>query len=195
MDDKDGKAKGLVAASVSHNTFDNIDTGGGDFFVGVTNHQSSDRIAKIIEASKAWAVDSPEFSDLLDEIDNYEKPRPNRTIIGLAAKLQAGKRNDLLPDAMLLKNRVNRKFAKYQFQGHKMAVNNYVYGKINEIFKSKVSPLIRKNSSIEEIDTAISEIIILPLADEVCIADPTFNSDTIRGMLYILTGNCHIEWN
>jgi len=180
--------------AIKDNTITDVDTGGGNFNFGVFNAPSPNKISLLIEASKALAEDSPEYKDLIEELDNYHKPRPGREIIGLENKLKNAEMDSLIDEAKYLKGRATTKIARYQLQSHKAAVNNYIYGKINEIFNSQILPLIRNKSSADDVNQYISNMIIQPLADEICAADPTINSDTIRGMLYILTGNCHLTW-
>ncbi|MCS6122795.1 ABC-three component system protein [Shewanella baltica] len=180
--------------SIHENQISNINTNGGAFTVGHYHAPNPTKIELLIKAARAFADDSEEYRDLLDELDNYQKPRLGREIIGLEKKLERAKMTPLLEDAIYLKSNAITKIARYQLQSHKAAVHNYIYGKINEIFNSQIAPKIRAGQNYNEIDQFISNMIIQPLADEVCAADPTINSDTIRGMLYILTGNCHLTW-
>jgi hypothetical protein len=182
------------ALTISENQISHVDTGGGAFQVGYFHAPTPSKIEALINAAKAFAADSEEYRDLLDELNNYQKPRVGREIIGLKNKLQRANMGSLIDDATYLKNNAITKVARYQLQSHKAAVHNYIYGKINEIFNAQIAPLIREGLQAHDINQFISQMIIQPLADEICIADPTINSDTIRGMLYILTGNCHLTW-
>ena len=65
-----------------------VNTEGGALNFGVFNAPSPSKISLLIEASKALAEDSPEYHDLIEELDNYHKPRPGREIIGLENKLK-----------------------------------------------------------------------------------------------------------
>ncbi len=180
--------------SVSDNQISQVNTGGGHFVVGNFQAPEPSKIASLIQASKAFAEDSIEYQMLLDDLENYHKPRPGREIVGLENKLTNAKMTSLIDDAKYLKNRAITKVARYQLQSHNVAVNNYIYGKINETFNADILPLIKSGKSAHEINKFISSMIIHPLTDEICEADPTINHDTIRGMLYILTGNCHLTW-
>ncbi|MDP5134732.1 hypothetical protein ORJ04_02055 [Rheinheimera baltica] len=173
----------------------NVDTAGGAFVVGHYHAPNPTKIEQLILAGKALAENSPEYLDLIEDLNSYHKPRPGRPIIGLEKKLTNAKMDVLVEDATYLKGRAIKKIARYQLQNYKAALNNYIYGKINEIFNSEILPLIKAGASPHQVNQYISTIIIKPLADEVCPADPTINDDTIRGMLYILTGNCHLTWS
>lgn len=184
----------LPSAHVANNTISNVDTGGGDFKVGIFIAPNATKIAALIEAGKAMAEGSLEYDDLMEELNSYQKPRPGREIIGLEGKLNNANMSSLLDDATYLKGEAIKKITRYQFQSHKAALHNYIYGKIYEIFNTQILPLLHQGKTADEINKFISNLIVLPLADEICEADPTINSNTIRGMLYILTGNCHLAW-
>lgn len=180
--------------TLDNNDLSEINTEGGAFQFGVFNQPSPNKIALLIKASKALAEGSIEYQELIEELENYQKPREGREIIGLENKLKNAEMDLIIDEAKYLKSRAISKIAKYQFQSHKAAVHNYIYGKINEVFNAEILPLIQKGLAPAEINKVISNMIVQPVADEVCSADPTINSDTIRGMLYILTGNCHLTW-
>lgn len=171
-----------------------VDTSGGAFVIGHYYAPNPSKIAQLMQASKALEEDSPEYLELIEDLNSYHKPRPGRPIIGLEKKLINAKMDSLIDDATYLKTRAIKKVARYQLQSYKAALNNYIYGKINEIFNSDILPLIKSGASPNEVNSFISNMIIKPISDEVCAADPTINDDTIRGMLYILTGNCHLTW-
>jgi len=177
---------------------------GGDIFVGVKNESNlnitipapdPEKIQKIINHSKKLAADSPQYLDMLEQLSSYEKPRPGRPILGLMGKLKAGNREDLYDDAEFYKDKFAQRLARHQFSNQAVAIHLYFLTQINERFSSKILPLIKDGYSTTSIDSAISDLIIQPFVSEVITADPTMNADMIRGMLYFLTGNCHIKWS
>ena len=154
-----------------------------------------EKIQKLITTSKQLAADSPEYLDMLEQLSCYEKPRPGRPILGLKGKLKAGNREDLYEDAEFYKDKFAKRLAKYQLSNQAVAIHLYFLTQINERFSSKILPLIKDNHTTTDIDSAISDFIIQPFVSEVITADPSINADIIRGMLYFLTGNCHIRWS
>jgi hypothetical protein len=177
---------------------------GGDIIVGVKNESNlnitipapdPEKILKIIAHSKQLAADSPQYLDMLEQLSSYEKPRPGRPILGLKGKLKAGNREDLYDDAEFFKDKFAQRLARHQFSNQAVAIHLYFLTQINERFSSKILPLIKSSYSATAIDSAISDLIIQPFVSEVITADPTINADIIRGMLYFLTGNCHIKWS
>jgi hypothetical protein len=177
---------------------------GGDIISGVKNESNlnitipspdPDKIQKIITHSKQLAADSPQYLDMLEQLSSYERPRAGRPILGLMGKLKAGNREDLYDDAEFYKDKFAQRLARHQFSTQAVAIHLYFLTQINERFSSKILPLIKDGFSTTSIDSAISDLIIQPFVSEVITADPTMNADIIRGMLYFLTGNCHIKWS
>ncbi len=177
---------------------------GGDIIVGFKSETSlnvtipapdPEKIQKIIAHSKQLAANSPQYLDMLEQLSSYEKPRPGRKVLGLKGKLKAGSREDLYEDAEFYKDKFAQRLARYQFSNQAVAVHLYFLTQINERFSSKILPLIKDGYSAASIDSAVSDLIIQPFVSEVITADPTVNADIIRGMLYFLTGNCHIKWS
>lgn len=176
----------------------------GDIVVGVKKESNlkitipapdPEKIQKIIDHSKQLAANSPQYLDMLEQLSSYKKPRPGRPILGLKGKLKAGNREDLYEDAEFYKDKFAQRLARYQFSNQAVAIHLYFLTQINERFSSKILPLIKDDFSTTAIDSAISDLIIQPFVSEVITADPTMNADIIRGMLYFLTGNCHIKWS
>lgn len=179
---------------ISNNQISNIDTGGGNFQFGVFVAPNPSKITELIERSKSYAEDSLEYRDLIDELNNFQRPRDGIEIIGLENKLTNANMSSLLNDAKYLKDRAITRISKYQLQSHKAAVYTYIYAKVYEIFTANILPMITQGISPDHINQYISGVIVNPIVDEVCGADPTINANTVRGMLYILTGNCHLTW-
>jgi hypothetical protein len=70
-------------------------------------------------------------------------------------------------------------------------------GKIFEEFQHWVKPAIEAGFTRAEVDEIVRSKIVMPLSAELdgcdgCTEPPI---QTIRGMVYFLTGNCHIKWH
>ena len=67
---------------ISNNNISGVDTKGGDFKFGVFHAPSPNKIALLIEASKKLELDSPDYKELIEELESYHKPRAGRAIVG-----------------------------------------------------------------------------------------------------------------
>jgi hypothetical protein len=69
-------------------------------------------------------------------------------------------------------------------------------GKVYEEFQIWVRPAVVKGASREVIDQLVYNHVIKPVVAELETC-PEYNEaamPTVRGMLYFLTGNCHLVW-
>lgn len=187
----------------SGNTIRDVATNSGDIFIG--NKQlnfnfevpkvDSDSILKLVDEYKKISCESDEFRAIKEELEDYNKPRPNRDIIGLENKLVDGERKDLIEEAKEYKDKFAKRLLRYEFSTHKAAIHLTLLGKIEERFNTYIVPLIKSGSENEKVDVAISTLIIQPLSQEVMAADPTLTAKQIRGMMYMMTGNCYLKWS
>lgn len=147
----------------------------------------------LIANSQQMAKDDPSYRDMIEEFQEFLTPRAGRKIIGLDDKLIEGNREDLLDDAIYLESRFSRKVSKVQMSDKEQIVYFHCLSKINSYFNSYVRTKIKANKENDIIDASIQEKIINPLYKEIAVVQP-MSMEMIRGMLYFLTGKCHIRW-
>lgn len=134
----------------------------------------------------------------LDDIKRYRTRLPHT--IGLQAKLQdGGFSKGAIDKACRQKQYYAKKSTKYQYYEAAQQIDSYLYAIVCNRFDTYVMPLIVKQSPLEDIKTAVYEQVIMPVADKLASngTEDTvlrYNIDDIFGMLYYLTGNCHINW-
>lgn len=78
-------------------------------------------------------------------------------------------------------------------------IDNYLFAIVSEHFDREVLPLIEDEKPLREINQAVYDKVIMPVLQEldaVGAADTClcYTLDDVFGMLYYLTGNCHINW-
>lgn len=132
---------------------------------------------------------------IIEELADYITEHPSRKVIGLEKKLSNGNRSDLEDRAVLLKNRFERKVAKSQMSLAEQHVYVQILSTINTIWYSKIKPLIDIESSKTAIDSKIYTELIEPVHKAIVRYDTLANPELVSGMLYFLTGKCHIEWS
>lgn len=147
----------------------------------------------LIDTSQKLAKEDPAYRDMIEEFQEFLSPRPGRKIIGLENKLIEGDRIDLLEDAEYLESRFSRKVSRKQLSDKEQIVYFHCLSKINSYFKSYIKPLIVQQESHSKIDNEIQDKIISPLYEEILVVQP-MSMEMIRGMLYFLTGKCHLRW-
>ncbi|HLS38651.1 MAG TPA: ABC-three component system protein [Sphingobacterium bovisgrunnientis] len=136
----------------------------------------------------------------IDEInDDLQRYLTERDTIGLEQKLLDGNIQHLYEDAMWLKEEYSKKLTKYVFFEPAQQIHAYLLAIVIEKFRNLIYPLFREGKSEAEIMKAVSENINTPLLDvireEGCNDIMGLNATDIDGMIYFLTGRCHIKWN
>ena len=140
-------------------------------------------------------VQNSDFTGFVDNLARY-MAEVDGPIIGLEEKLKNGGRPDLLDSALKLKESFYKNLTREQLAPSIQDAYVHILACIITIFEQKILPLIKGGKSPEVIDKAIYEEIINHIYTEISdIREFNHNMEDIRGMLYYLTGNCHIKWN
>lgn len=134
----------------------------------------------------------------LDDIKRYRTRLPHT--IGLKAKLQdGGFSKDAIDKACRQKQYYAKKSTKYQYYEGAQKIDSYLFAIVSSRFDTYVMPLIVKLSPLDVIKKVVYEQVIMPVVDKLAFngekdTELRYNIDDIFGMLYYLTGNCHINW-
>ena len=151
------------------------------------------------------------FRKLKEEIDHDDKLQKKMADImryrtklphtlGLKRKLQDGGYNKTAIDkACRLKQGYAKKATKYQYYEMANRIDDYLFAILSNRFDDFVYPLIVNQRPLADIKQAVSEQVIIPVMkelnengeDDIYLC---YTTDDILGMLYYLTGNCHINW-
>lgn len=152
-------------------------------------------LEKAIKAIKEQIEESDELEGIIEELAGYLTERPDREIVGVEAKLKAGGREDIIDNAVYYKNAFERRIAKNQLSLVEQHVYAHVLAVIETTFNQSIRPMILESSSKTEIDEAIQEKILSPVYKAIVDFDYTITMQHIAGMLYFLTGKCHLMWS
>lgn len=119
---------------------------------------------------------------------------------GLEEKLQDGgfARSDI-NWAMRKKQQYAKKATKYECYPSAQEINLLLFGEIKAKFDRYIFPGIKRGVEVDRVMQRIDEIIVSPIMkmlnengahDE----DLRYTTDHIYGMIYYLTGMCHLNW-
>jgi len=162
-------------------------------FNGTDSPLTSASLQSAILSIKEKMGESDELREFIDDLMELTTTR-NRKVIGLENKLHDGNRDDLIEDAIYLKNKFERKVAKNQLFISEQKVYVQTLAFICTVFNNKILPLIRENQTKKEIDSEIFDKIINEVHKALIHYDNTFTTELVRGMLFYLTGKCHLIW-
>lgn len=133
----------------------------------------------------------------LDDIKRYRTKLPHT--IGLEAKLKdGGFSQSAIDKARRLKMYFAKKSTRFQYYESAQLIDGYLFAKLCHRFDTYILPNI-ESLSLCDIRQMVYEKVVLPIIDEInanglCDRQLCYNEDDIYGMLYYLTGKCHINW-
>jgi hypothetical protein len=175
-----------------------MDTGalyqGGAKHLGDNNFTPLTSLESAIEqVKKTWQQDE-KIIDIIEDLADYITPNPDRDVIGLEKKLENGERSDLYKRANRLKSKFARRVAKNQMSITEQHVYIQVLSAINTAWYHGIHPKIIAGLPAQEIDQLIHEEVIQPIHRAIVRYDCSITTETVSGMLYFLTGKCHLIW-
>ena len=133
----------------------------------------------------------------LDDIKRYRTKL--RHTIGLEAKLKdGGFSQSAIDKARRLKMYFAKKSTRFQYYESAQRIDIYLFAKLCNRFDTYILPNI-ESLPLSEINQMVYEMVVQPIIDEInangsCDRQLCYTEDDILGMLYYLTGNCHINW-
>mgnify|MGYP004553919177 FL=1 len=133
----------------------------------------------------------------LDDIKRYRTKL--RHTIGLEAKLKdGGFKESTIVKARRFKEDYVKKSMRFQYYESAQLIDGYLYAKLCHRFDTYILPNIESHP-LCDIRQMVYEKVVLPIIDEInangsCDRQLCYNEDDIYGMLYYLTGKCHINW-
>ena len=160
--------------------------------------RSNERLMRLFMRLKKEAEENRQIDILRDEIERYQTQLPGTK--GLEEKLTDGgfSRTDI-EEALLDKQYFFKKATKYQYYESAQLINSFLYAKVKNLFNIHIKPMIERSAPLAAIQATVYEQVIQPVmqeieaegADDTCLC---YTEDDIFGILYYLTGNCHINW-
>lgn len=133
----------------------------------------------------------------LDDIKRYRTKLPHT--IGLEAKLKdGGFSQSAIDKARRLKMYFAKKSMRFQYYESAQLIDSYLFAKLCQRFDTYILPNIESHP-LCDIRQMVYEKVVLPIIDEINANGSydrqlCYNEDDIYGMLYYLTGKCHINW-
>lgn len=147
----------------------------------------------LLEKFKAEESKNTKLKGFIDDLDYYYNRRQD-DVIGLEEKLKEGKREELISFALDFKDRFHRKLFQYQFSESGQKILLHLLAEVQSRFINEVYPLICAGEEFTLVNSAITERVIEPVKAELDENLLGITAQHINGMLYFLTGNCHLKW-
>ena len=167
---------------------------GGD--MTINNHKSKTRLSTLFKKLTSEFNEGDEITHIIDELQSYTS---QRDIIGLEQKLIDGNRSHLFDAMSWYKQEYAKKLEKFQFYPSAQKIHSIVLAIVLDKFSAHITPMINQGADEAEISKKISEEVVTPIFK--IIEEEGFEDimgltmSDINGMVYYLTGKCHIKWN
>ena len=148
----------------------------------------------LVEKFKRERQNDAQFNETLDILKHFARAVSGEDVAGLEAKLRASGREGLLPFAQQMKELFTKKLVEHQFSEAAQEILASLLAEVVTRFHASVYPAIQQGASPDIVNTLVQNRVIEPvqaLLDENVLR---LYSTEINGMLYYLTGNCHIKW-
>jgi hypothetical protein len=189
---------GVKGNHLSNNTTSAGDIAGGSIdksTTTVTIHPPTaiSPLRKKLEQLRSDCLRDPSLSTCIKQLTHYLNPVNPDDQRDLKTKLIDAGREDEVYEAEELKEAFAKILVRENLSEQAQDAYVHILGKIKTHYESKVKPLIKTNAALAEIESNVLDIVETIYSD---LAGTALEYDhrQIKGMLYFLTGNCHIDW-
>lgn len=137
-------------------------------------------------------------SDVFDELKYYQTKLDGTK--GMEQKLiDGGFRLSRIQEATQLKEMYAKIATKYDCYPSAQRIIQLLFARIKHEFYASIFPLIEQQQAINIVMQQVHEKIVVPISDMLNANGAydtylNFNEDHIYGMIYYLTGMCHLNW-
>jgi hypothetical protein len=149
-------------------------------------------MARMIAKFRLETANDREMRLTIERLQKWFKSEGD--VIGLDEKLRLGKRPDIIMHAIEAKDRFSKCLLRHEYSPAAQEIYAFLLAKTFQIFSGVISPAISRGVSDAEID----RMLVCEVYDKVeaLLEDNPLeiNPDEVMGMLYWLTGNCHLKW-
>lgn len=155
------------------------------------------RFAKRFEKLNKEVASDDRYEGIMESLKYYLTSRDG---IDMPTKLQdGGFRESEIIEATRKKEKFAKRLQLNRFFESAQWIDSQLFGKIKMDFEAFVLPLINSGSTKDEILIEVVIKVVQPVLDLINIEGENdevlnYNADDIFGMVYYLTGQCHLNW-
>jgi hypothetical protein len=158
--------------------------------------QQGSLMRTLIARYRAEVESNPEFRQIIEDLQHYlsSADEDGVKVVGLEVKLQAAGRQDETKRAARLKEMFFKKLERHYFSETAQHIYAYILGRLHQLFSVEVRPLLHAQVDRFSIDRVVLDRVLQPVFAELEDNVLLIKYDELSGMLYFLTGNCHLRW-
>lgn len=133
-------------------------------------------------------------SEIIEKLQHWSTPESSE-VLGVRDKLERGNRPELVKFGLEAKELFTKCLARHQHSKFAQEMFAYLLGWMWQRFNATIRPRIVEGQSAEKIDSLIQIEIINPM-EQMLDSNPLgIDPSELSGMMYFLTGNCHLNWH
>ena len=144
------------------------------------------------ESYKKEVEENKTTTSIIDELNHYKNKRTE--IRDLTEKLTEAGFTDLIDEGEELKELVAKLIIKNQNYKSAQKIITYLLSEVESIFNSKIKHKLTDTDEINQVKLLIREHIEKEVGDKLGENVLEIFNRQISGMVFFLTGNCHLEW-
>lgn len=164
-----------------------------DLFSGV--NAPPNRMSTLIESFKREREKDEVFTGIVTKLKRYATSIDGTdSVKGLADKLERAGYQDLLHYAMIVKEQFVKKLTEFEFSKSAQQMQGVLLAEVFTRFHHSVWPLLTAGRSQQEVMAQVQAHVIEPVMNMLGENVLSMDADELSGILFYLTGNCHIRW-
>lgn len=163
--------------------------------IGATSFSGVTQLENLYRRLEKERKDNETIDEIIEDLQHYKNHAANSEVLGLDVKLNNGNRTDLLEFAMETKERFAKKLLRNEHSESAQEIFVILLGKVWSSFQINIVPKIREGHPNDFINELIREHIIKHLEEILGENLLRLYEPEIHGMIFFLTGNCHLKWN
>lgn len=162
--------------------------------LSINTHKSKiSPIQALYQKFQLEQAQNPQLKKIVEALENYRQ-NVDVKVIGLEQKLIDGNQKSSIEYAKRAKEFFYKKLLKYEMSEVAQKINAHLLASVESRFTHHIYPKICIGDAEDEVRALVQELIINPIIDYLEDNPLELTELDINGMLYFLTGNCHIKW-
>ena len=169
----------------------------GDVNITLPTSPIETTLGRLYRKLREEAAGDQDLTDYIADLQIFTRVVEHEDIQGLDGKFSAAAREDQLDMAKAMKELIYSELRQNMFSKTFQTIYATLMEKIFEEFQTWVRPAIKSGATRDEIDLVINQKIVQPIVKDLesCNHFDGVATQKVRGMLYFLTGNCHLVWH
>lgn len=153
-------------------------------------------LSKLVQAHELEIEKDPAYKEFTEKLHQFLYKKVEGELRDLEQKLEDADREHLFFFAMDVKEQITKKIQKSSHYQSAQDIYTYLLSNIRAAFQHEVYGRIKSGRFEQyEIDELVTSKIVEPYLHSVEGCSLNIDKEEIYGLLYILTGNCYIQWD